>query len=90
MVFLKKWFRKNEMALHSKYAAKERLKLVLVQDRMNIDSDTLEGLKNDLIDVIDRHLDIDKKAMDVSFCREGDSVAIVANIPVMKEPRRAV
>ena len=36
------------------------------------------------------HLDIDKKAMDVSFCREGDSVAIVANIPVMKEPRRAV
>ncbi|MBQ2764233.1 MAG: cell division topological specificity factor MinE [Firmicutes bacterium] len=90
MAFLKKLFRKNETALHSKYAAKERLKLVLVQDRMNIDSDALEGLKNDLIDVIDRHLDIDKKAMDVSFCREGNSVAIVANIPVMKEPRRAV
>lgn len=89
MAFLKKWFRKNEVSLHSKNTAKERLKLVLVQDRMNIDSDTLEGLKNDLIDVIDRHLDIDKKAMDVSFCREGDAVAIIANIPVRKEPRCA-
>lgn len=88
MAFLKKWFHKNEASLHSKNTAKERLKLVLVQDRMNIDSEALEGLKNDLIDVIDRHLDIDKKAMDVSFCREGDSVAIVANIPVRKEPRR--
>ena len=29
----------------------------------NIDSEALEGLKNDLIDVIDRHLDIDKNAV---------------------------
>ena len=90
MAFLKKWFRKNEMPAHSKHTAKERLKLVLVQDRMDIDSEALEGLKNDLIDVIDRHLDIDKNAMDVSFCREGDAVAIVANIPVKRENRCAV
>ena len=52
---------------------------------MNLDSAKLDGLKNDLIDVIDKHLDIDREAMDVSFCREGDSVAIIANIPVMTE-----
>lgn len=66
----------------SKFAAKERLRLVLVQDRVNLGSDKLEGLKNDLIAVIDRHLDIDREAMEVSFSREGNSVAIVANIPV--------
>lgn len=90
MALFKKLFRKNAASGHSKDAAKERLRLVLVQDRMNISSESLEGLKNDLIDVIDRHLDIDKNAMDVSFCREGDSVAIIANIPVMKEPLKAV
>lgn len=89
MIFLKKWFHKNDALPHSRDTARERLKLVLVQDRMNIDSETLEGLKNDLIDVIGRHLDIDKKAMDVSFCREGDAVAIIANIPIRKEPRYA-
>lgn len=85
MGILKRIFHKNHVACGSKNTAKERLKLVLVQDRMNLDSARLDGLKNDLIDVIDKHLDIDREAMDVSFCREGDSVAIIANIPVMTE-----
>ena len=86
MGILKRLFHKNNnIACGSKDTAKERLKLVLVQDRMNLDSAKLDGLKNDLIDVIDKHLDIDREAMDVSFCREGDSVAIIANIPVMTE-----
>ena len=86
MGILKRIFHKNNhIACGSKNTAKERLKLVLVQDRMNLDSAKLDGLKNDLIDVIDKHLDIDREAMDVSFCREGDSVAIIANIPVMTE-----
>ena len=86
MGILKRLFYKNNnIACGSKNTAKERLKLVLVQDRMNLDSAKLDGLKNDLIDVIDKHLDIDREAMDVSFCREGDSVAIIANIPVMTE-----
>ena len=67
MALFKKLFRKNAGSGHSKDAAKERLRLVLVQDRMNISSESLEGLKNDLIDVIDKHLDIDRNAMDVSF-----------------------
>ena len=90
MVLFKKLFRKNAGSLHSKDAAKERLRLVLVQDRMNVGSESLEGLKNDLIDVIEKHLEIDKNAMEVSFCREGDSVAIIANIPVVKETLKAV
>lgn len=87
MAFFKNLFRKNLEHSPSRQMAKERLKLVLVQDRINVGSEKLEGLKNDLIDVIDKHLDIDKEAMDVSFCREGNSVAIVANIPVMQEQK---
>lgn len=90
MALFKKLFRKNEVGSHSRDAAKERLRLVLVQDRMNVGGEKLEGLKNDLIDVIEKYLEIDKAAMDVSFCREGDSVAIVANIPVVKDTLKAV
>jgi cell division topological specificity factor MinE len=57
---------------------------------MNISNETLEGLKNDLIEVIGKHLEIDVDAMDVSFRRDGDQVAIVANIPVLQSTSEAV
>ena len=53
MAFFKNLFRKNLEHAPSKQMAKERLKLVLVQDRINVGSEKLEGLKNELIDVID-------------------------------------
>lgn len=89
MVFWKRLFAKNN-STHSKNMAKKRLQLVLVQDRLNIGSETLEGLKNDLIEVIGKHLEIDVEAMEVSFRRDGDQVAIVANIPVLQGTKEAV
>jgi cell division topological specificity factor len=89
MVFWKRLFAKN-ISTQSKNMAKKRLQLVLVQDRMNISNETLEGLKNDLIEVIGKHLEIDVDAMDVSFRRDGDQVAIVANIPVLQSTSEAV
>ncbi len=74
----------------SRSIAKKRLQLVLVQDRLNITPEVLEALKNDLIEAIGRHLEIDKDAMDVSFSKEEDQVAIVANIPVLNCRRNAV
>lgn len=90
MGLIKRIFQKNNTAFGSRHAARERLKLVLVQDRMNLDGDRLEGLKNDLIAVIEKHLDIDKESMDITFCREGDSVAVIANIPMRSETPHAV
>lgn len=79
--FLKKWLAKNNK---SKSVAKERLRLVLLQDRFDTrDDDTLEALKNDLIAVIGRHMAIDTAAMDITLRREGEQVAIVASIPVL-------
>ena len=46
--FLRKWFDKDHK---SKAVAKERLRLVLVQDRIDTRSESLEALKNDLITV---------------------------------------
>ena len=90
MVWLQRIFRREERGGKSRYAARERLRLVLVQDRVDLDAEQTEALKNDLIDVVDRYLDIDREAMDVSFSRDRGSVSIVASLPLQNAAGRHV
>lgn len=78
----------------SKDIAKERLRLVLVHDRAsvkvggsNLSPQFLEMLKNELVQVINRYLDIDSGQTHVNLISEDGSVALVANIPI-KSMRR--
>ncbi|MFZ5942736.1 MAG: cell division topological specificity factor MinE [Bacillota bacterium] len=71
----------------SKNVAKERLRLVLVHDRATVSPHLLESLKEDLIKVISNYMEIDERALDVQLNKEDDSVALVANIPVLKMKR---
>ena len=71
----------------SKNLAKERLRLVLVHDRASVSPHLLESLKVDLIQVISNYMEIDEKALDVQLSSDNDSVALVANIPVIKMKR---
>ena len=48
-------------------AAKERLHLVLAQDRANISADFLEMMKQEIIEVIKKYIDIDEEAIDVKM-----------------------
>jgi cell division topological specificity factor len=76
----------------SKDVAKERLRLVLIQDRgSNVDPKILEQLKNDIITVINKYLEVDEGALEIEFTKadaecESDgknfSHALVANIPI--------
>lgn len=47
----------------------------------------LEALKNDLIKVISEYMDIDTAGLEVSLNQENDSVALVANIPILRVKR---
>lgn len=67
--------------------AKERLRLVLVHDRVNVSPQLLEALKEDLIRVISEYMEIDQSALEVSFNNSDNSVALIANIPVLKMKR---
>lgn len=67
--------------------AKERLRLVLVHDRASVSPELLEDLKEELIQVISKYMEIDVSEMEVAFDREDDSVALVANIPVRQVKR---
>jgi len=68
----------------SKNVAKERLRLVLVHDRSNVSPQLLECLKEDMLKVIANYMEIDKNGTEVSLNTDEKSVALVANIPVIK------
>lgn len=70
----------------SKDVAKERLKLVLVHDRSRLSPELVELIKEEIIGVISRHVEIDRMGMDVTVTRGESSDRLVANIPV-KRPR---
>lgn len=84
--FLARFFGRDA-ATSSKTVAKERLRLVLVHDRMNVSPQLLEALKEDLIKVITHYMEIDESALEVSLNQEDNSVALMANIPVLRMKR---
>ena len=83
-----KRFKKSEKE-ESKSTAKERLHLVLAQDRANISADFLEMMKQEILEVIKKYIDIDEKAIDVRLTnKESDdgsigAPALYANIPII-------
>ncbi|MBQ7496337.1 MAG: cell division topological specificity factor MinE [Selenomonas sp.] len=64
--------------------ARNRLKVVLVHDRINISPEIMENMRNDIVKVISRYVDIDMNAMEMSLANDDESVALVANIPVSR------
>lgn len=68
--------------------AKDRLKLLLVSDRANCSPDVMEQIKNDIIEVISRYMEIDATGLDIQITQtesdEGNGTvpALYANIPI--------
>lgn len=71
----------------SKQIAKERLRLVLVHDRVNVSPSLLEALKEDLLEVISKYMEIEETGLEVNLDKSDNSVALVANIPVKRMKR---
>ena len=68
--------------------AKDRLKLVLVHDRTDLPPGVLEILKDDLIQTISRHVDIDPNAVRIEMTQDGRESRLIADIPLRSTRRR--
>jgi cell division topological specificity factor len=68
--------------------AKERLKLVLINDRTDLTPEQLETLKNELLEVISRYIDIDPTAVNITMAQEGREQRLLADIPLKPAARR--
>ncbi|HUH97427.1 MAG TPA: cell division topological specificity factor MinE [Anaerolineales bacterium] len=78
------WFRQKQSA----ESAKERLQLVLIHDRTDLTSTELNVLKDELLQVISRHVDIDRDAVQIDVEHDGRAQRLVADIPLRSVTRR--
>ena len=67
--------------------AKERLQLVLIHDRTDISPELLNSLRTDLIEVISKYMEIDSSKIEMDLDRADRSVALVANMPIIRVKR---
>ena len=68
--------------------AKERLQLVLIHDRTDLSQAEFEALRDDILAVISRHVDIDPGAVRIDVERDGREQRLVADIPLRSVTRR--
>jgi cell division topological specificity factor len=79
------YFRRRKSAFN----AKERLQLVLIHDRIDLTPAELEALKDDLINTISRHVDIEPSGVLINVAQDGRSRRLVADIPLRITQRRS-
>lgn len=85
----KKGKKNKTLNSNSKDTAKERLHLVLMQDRANVSADFLDLMRKEIIEVIKKYIDIDERSMDVRLTTETNedgtqgAPALYANIPII-------
>ncbi len=72
----------------SKDVARDRLKLVLIHDRTDVSPAIMEQMRNEIIDVISKHVDIDREGVEITLHQEANENRLVADIPLIKNPRR--
>jgi cell division topological specificity factor len=81
MGFLDRLFGSREPT--SREVAKERLQLVLVHDRIKISPGLMDKMKDELITVISRYVDIDADAVEVTISQSKRESRLVAHIPLV-------
>lgn len=65
--------------------AKERLKVVLVHDRLKISPEVLEAIKKEILSVVSRRLDVDENQMQVSLARSQSTDLLETHVPVKRQ-----
>ncbi len=81
--FIKRLFGQSS----SSTTAKERLRLVLMTDHLELAPDMIEAMKREFVEVISRYVEVDREKIDVSFERQDRTLAMLANIPILSVNR---
>jgi cell division topological specificity factor len=77
-----------EGATKTRYKAKNRLQLVIAHDRAGINPEMLHKMREEIIEVVSRYLEIDKEEMELSIESSDRLTALTANFPIKKVKRK--
>ena len=70
----------------SAQTAKERLQLVLIHDRTDLPPAVMDILKDEIIEAISKHVDIDRAGVEINLTQTQRENRLVANIPLLDAP----
>jgi cell division topological specificity factor len=68
--------------------ARERLQLVLAHDRSDLNPELLEQMRREILEVVQKYVEIDLDGGDVSLATEDRVTALVANLPIRRAKAR--
>ncbi len=77
-------FKQTEHEDNAKDIAKNRLRVVLMQDRTNLTPELLERMRKELVELLSKYVEMDKEALELNFDQEGDQMALMLSIPVIR------
>ena len=69
---------------NAKDVACNRLRVVLMQDRTNLTPELLQRMRQELIDLLSKYVEMDKDALELNFDQEGGQMALMLSIPVLR------
>lgn len=69
---------------NAKDVACNRLRVVLMQDRTNLTPELLQRMRRELIELLSKYVEMDKDALELNFDQEGDQMALMLSIPVIR------
>lgn len=69
--------------------ARKRMQFVLMHDRMDITPDIMEAVKNDIVKVLSRYMEIDTRSISVNIETTKDCTALISNVQVKRVYRHA-
>ena len=88
------WGLFSKKSAPSKDVARDRLKMILVTDRVSGSSQLLEMMKNDILKVVQNYLDIDINDLDLQISQQSHdgqddpTPRLKANIPIKSMRKR--
>lgn len=78
------FFRQTDAEETAKDTACNRLRVVLMQDRTNLNPQLLEKMRKELIELLSKYVEMDKEALELNFEQEGEQMALMLSIPVLR------